>query len=740
MQQLIFISFIILPFLSSADEIKGFVYTNEEGEKQPLPGVNIYWEGTTLGTASQADGSFYIQQNSGQHMLVFSFVGYKQQVVHIDDVTALEVVMEPNLELEEVTVVKKDRGTYLSVINPIQTESISGAELHKAACCNLAESFETNPSVDMSYSDAVTGAKQIRLLGLDGTYSLMQVENMPNLRGLATTFGLTYIPGPWMESIQVSKGAASVLNGYDAIAGQINAEIKKPDSREKLFLNTFANMEGRYEFNGNTNIRLQGDTLSTGIFVHASQLNKKNDHNNDGFLDSPLSKTYHLSNRWKYNNHRGYMSQLGISYLQDDRLGGQTGADWDMTPTVKDPYGVSIANKRFEAFYKSGYVSPNGKNAFAWLSNFSRHETESFYGLTDYKGDETRFYGSGIYTKYMGPIEEHTLNVGASFIYDDFNEMLYGDDIQRTEKVPGVFAEYTFKPNDNLTLMTGLRADFHNIFGTFVTPRMHFRYHFAEHFTIRANAGKGYRTANVLSENTYLLAASRALQYTSDVMQEEAWNYGFSLIQNYTLLGRDLTLNAEFFRTDFKTQLVVDRETSADYVILAPLNGTSYANSLQFDVRWQPIERLDLLLAYRINDIKQTIGGELRDKPLQSDYKGLINLNYTTNLKKWMFDYTIQFNGGGRIPYVYEDWMSRVDMSTDYGHFSPYTIMNAQVTKYFRYWSIYVGAENLTDFTQPNPVAGADDPFGPDFNATNIWGPVMGRKIYIGLRFNLNYE
>ena len=605
----------LVPYFTFADDVRGFVYTMENGVKQPLPGVNVYWEGTTQGTASKDDGSFQINKKGNQQTLVFSFVGYKQQLVSTDGGSSVEVIMEPNLELEEVTVIQKDRGTYLSVINPIQTESISGAELHKAACCNLAESFETNPSVDLSYSDAVTGAKQIRLLGLDGTYSLLQVENMPDLRGLATTFGLTYIPGPWMESIQVSKGAASVLNGYDAIAGQINAEMKKPDATEKLFLNAYGNIDGRLEFNGNGNIRLKGDTLTTALFVHGSQLTKENDHNHDGFLDAPMSKTYQVGTRWKFNNHKGHMMQAGIYYLEEERLGGERGVDWNMEPTVSNPYAVSIDNQRLSAFFKTGYVSGNGKNAIAFLSNFSRHETESFYGLTAYTGDETRFYANGVFTKYMGAVEEHTLNLGASFIYDDFNEMLYAQDIQRTEKVPGIFSEYTFKPNDNVTLMAGLRADFHNIFGNFVTPRMHFRYHFAEHYTVRASAGKGYRTANVLSENTFLLANSRTLQWSDDVMQEEAWNYGFAFIQNYNLLGRELSLNAEFFRTDFSSQLVVDRETSADYVILAPLDGTSYANSLQFDLRWQPVERLDMLLAYRINEIRQTIGGELLDKP-----------------------------------------------------------------------------------------------------------------------------
>ena len=740
MKKYIIYLFILFPILSNSQTLKGKVFGNDNTGKQTLPGVNIFWQGTSDGVASKGDGTFEITKGSSQHMLVFSFVGYTQQVVHINDLTPLEIILDPNLEIEEVTVIKKNRGTYLSVINPIQTERISGAELHKAACCNLAESFETNPSVDVSYSDAVTGAKQIRLLGLEGTYSLLQIENMPNLRGLATTFGLTYIPGPWLESIQVSKGAASVLNGYDAIAGQINAELKKPDSQEKLFLNTYGNAHGRVEFNGNTNIRVIDTKLTTGLFVHASNLSKRTDENGDGFLDSPLSKQFQVQNRWKFNNHKGYMAQAGINVLYEDRLGGQLDAESEMEPTASNPYGINIQTNRIDGFFKSGYVFPNTRTAIAVLSNISRHETNSYYGLTYFDADETRFYGSAVLTRDLDVAGIHSLNTGFSFVYDDFNEMLYGNDISRTEKVPGIFVEYTLKPSENLTLMTGIRADFHNMFGTFVTPRMHFRYKMGEHLTLRSSAGKGYRTSNVLSENIYLLANSRPLVWQDDVMQEEAWNYGFAIVQHYTLLGRDLQLNAEYYRTDFQTQLVVDRETSAENIIFAPLDGVSYANSLQFDVRWQPIERLDMLLAYRINDVKQTIGGELLEKPLLSRYKGLINLNYTTNLKKWMFDYTIQFNGGGRIPRYPFDGMELMQVSSDYYEFSPYTIMNAQVTKYFRYWSIYFGAENLTNFKQQNPITGSDSPFGPEFDATNVWGPINGRKVYLGLRFNLNYE
>ncbi|MBN1819737.1 MAG: TonB-dependent receptor, partial [Prolixibacteraceae bacterium] len=719
---IVLFTFLVTGVYVNAQLIKGVVYSKEENENSPLPGVNIYWDGTQIGTNSDANGSFELKKPNGAHMLMFSFVGYKTKMVHISDNKALKIELEPNLELGEVTVIQKDRGTYLSVINPIQTENIGGAELLKAACCNLAESFETNPSVDVNYSDAVTGAKQIRLLGLEGTYSLLQVENLPNLRGLATNFGLNYVPGPWMESIQVSKGAASVLNGYESIAGQINVEYKKPDAQENLFLNVFQSTEGKTEFNGNKSFRMN-EKLTTGLFVHIENLSKINDHNSDGFLDHPLIKQINVFNRWKFTNQKDFMAQAGFSVLAEDRLGGQNNVSFGMVPLISNPYGINIRTNRYEGFFKTGYVFPDGHTAIAFLSNAAQHHTRSFYGLNRYNADETRIYSNFVYTRDLDFFGYHTLNAGGSFVYNKFDEELYGRFINRKEAVPGLFAEYTFKPNDQLTLMTGIRIDFHNIFGTFVTPRMHFKYHFGNYYTIRLSAGKGYRTANVLSENIYLLANARPLLWESDVFQEKAWNYGISFVQNYSVWNKDLQINAEYFRTDFQEQLIVDRETSSENILLSPLNGQSYANSFQLDLRYEPVERLDVLLAYRINDVKQTIKGELLEKPLSSRYKGLINLNYSTRLKKWMFDYTIQFNGGGRIPRVYENWMSTADISGDFFEFSPFTVMNAQITKFFRYWNIYIGSENFTDFRQKNPITGAEDPFGDQFDATNVWGP-----------------
>jgi outer membrane receptor for ferrienterochelin and colicins len=736
----IFLIFILL-FVSThlfGQQIAGRVLVDENGALQPIPGVNVYWENTRQGTVTNPEGNFSIRQRPGQHMLVFSFVGYESAIVHIDDQEPVEVILKPNLELGEVTIIQKDRGTYLSTISPIQTERIGGAELHKAACCNLAESFETNPSVDVSYNDAITGAKQIRLLGLDGIYSQLQTENIANFRGLATNFGLTYIPGPWMESILVSKGAASVINGYESIAGQINVDFKKPDSQEKLHLNAFASADGKTEFNANTNVRLYKDKLTTGIFFHAENLSNRIDHNHDGFLDHPLNTQVHFYNAWKYNNFNGLMLHGGLRFLIDDRQGGQSSFENGMARTMSNPYGIGIENRLYEGIFKAGYVFPSQSSAIAVLTNVVRHNMNSFYGLSNYNGDETRLTANLIWTQDLDDHGHHTLNSGISYFYNTFDEVLAEmSDMYRKESVPGLFSEYTFKPSEKLTLMAGIRTDFHNTFGNFVTPRMHFRYQPDPRWTIRLSAGKGYRTANVLAENSFLLTSYRVLQFV-ETMQEEAWNYGFNFIQSYKLFDRDLQISAEIYRTDFIKQLLVDRETDPNHIIIAPLAGDSYATSWQVDVRYPIIRNLDLTVAWRQNDVKQTIGGVLLEKPLTSRYKGLITMNYTTNLKKWMFDYTVQFNGGGRLPLVLEDMTHR--MNHNYPEFPSYTIMNAQVTRYFRKWSVYAGSENLTDFMQMHPVQGADNPFEPGFDATQIWGPVSGRRIYAGIRFTLNYN
>ena len=640
-------------------------------------------------------------------------------------------VLQTSQDLEGVEVSARESGTHFSRLDPILTQEISGAELCKAACCNLSESFETNASVDVSYSDAITGAKQIQLLGLAGIYSQIMVENMPNYYGLANSFGLMYVPGTWMELIQVSKGAAAVVNGYESIAGQINVEYKKPDNSEKIYLNFFTDSDGTLEGNMNAATKLN-DKWSTMIYGHASNNKNRNDHNGDGFLDHPLNTQYNFLHRWKYESEK-LISQFGFQYIDEDRTGGQVDYHKSDERSNSNPYGISIHTKRFQAFWKSGIIFQRPSTSLGFLNSYTWHDQDSWFGLRDYTATQNSYYGNLIFQSYLGNTK-HTYSTGLSYRYDDYDEILADSAFSLKESVPGMFFQYTYTNPEKFIFIAGLRADFHNVYGTFFTPRVHAKLNLSHSTILRASAGKGYRTAKVIAENNSLLVSSRDIVTMGGLKQEEAWNFGINITQYVDLLGRELTLNADVYRTEFINQVIVDVDSDVSRIEVYNLDGKSYSNNIQFEIGYELIKNLDFVAAFRISDVKMTLNNELQRKPLVNKYKGLINLSYATNMNKWQFDFTSQFFGGGRLPNTSQNppEYRRGDS------YPAYTIINTQVTRYFKHWSIYIGAENLLGYTQDNPIVAADDPFGEYFDASMVWAPIMGRKIYVGLRFAID--
>jgi outer membrane receptor for ferrienterochelin and colicin len=632
--------------------------------------------------------------------------------------------------LKEVVITNKTPGLFVSRLDPIYTQNITSTELRKAACCNLSESFETNASVDVSYSDAVTGAKQIQLLGLQGIYSQIMMENIPSLRGLATSFGLGYIPGTWMESIQISKGTAAVLNGFESIAGQINVELLKPDEAEKLYLNAYANMHGKVEGNVITTFKLN-EKWSTALFAHAENLSNKVDDNDDSFLDMPLTTQYHIFNRWKYVG-KNVITQFGLSVLDEDRTGGQTDFSTDMLRDTTNPYGINIKTRRYSAFWKGGYIFERAATSLGMLQSFTHHQQESYYGLNTYNAEENSYYLNLIFQSYIGNTN-HGFSTGVSFELNNFIENLNDSAFNHYERVPGIFFQYTYTLGEKLTIIAGLRADHHNIYGAFFTPRFHLKYNITESTILRASAGMGYRTANVIAENNTLMASSRRLITDETPEQEKAVTLGINLTQYFDILGREFRLSGEAYHTNFINQVIIDLDRDPQAFYVYNLDGRSYSNSYQIEASYEPLSRLDVTLAFRYNDVKVTTDDILQYKPLLHRYKGLITLSYATNLNKWQFDFTTQFNGESRIP-------GTASNPPEYqrGTSSPaYTIINAQVTKYFKKWNVYLGGENLTNYKQKNPIIASDQPFGEYFDSTLIWGPVSGMNIYLGLRYTL---
>lgn len=729
---LIFFSLLLYPVQA---KVRGVVKDNAGA---PLPGANVAWVNTKVFAVTAEDGSFSVDKPKDSETLVISYIGFENDTIHVDSENVkLEIVLREGLSLGEVNVVRRRFGTTKLRSSAMNVDIISSAELSRAACCNLGESFVTNPSVDVSYSDAATGAKQIKLLGLSGTYVQMMTENIPNYRGAAAPYGLGYVPGPWMQSIQVSKGSSSVKNGYESITGQINVEFKKPQLPEADWVsaNLFASSTGRYEANADATLKLS-KRWSTSLLAHYENETMAHDANHDGFADIPRVEQYNLWNRWAYMGDH-YVFQAGIKALSEWRNSGQVNHGGN---PGQELYKIGIDTRRYEAFTKNAYIFNKEKNTnLALILQGTFHNQDAVYGHKLYDVDQTNVYASLLFETEFS--KQHSLSTGLSFNYDGYDQRYrLTNDVElprlksfEKESVPGAYVQYTYNLEDKLILMGGIRGDYSSMHGFFVTPRAHVKYNPNEFVNFRLSAGKGYRTNHVLAENNYLLASSRKVRIAGDLDQEEAWNYGASISSYIPLFGKTLNLNAEYYYTDFLKQVVVDMDTDPHEIAFYNLNGRSYSHVFQVEANYPLFKGFTLTAAYRFTDAKTTYNGELKERPLTSRYTGLVTASYKTPLEIWQFDATLQLNGGGRMPsrYILED--GTPSWSARYGSFEQ---LSVQITRYFRHWSIYVGGENLTNFKQKNPIIDAANPWGENFDSTMIWGPVHGAKAYIGIRFN----
>ncbi|MFK7924133.1 MAG: TonB-dependent receptor [Bacteroidia bacterium] len=734
---IIALSLFCIPFSISAQQSSRLEGKVSDGiENTPLVGAKLFWLGTQKGTNTDQEGAFSLRKTAASNQLVVSFFGYSNDTILIGTQSFVEIRMQPDLTLDAVEIEGRKRATSISFLDPLKTENIGEKEIEKAACCNLSESFETNPSVDVAFTDAVTGTRQIQLLGLAGPYTQITRENMPHIRGLSSLYGLTYTPGFWVESIQLSKGAGSVANGYESIAGQINVELRKPEEADRFALNLYANEGGRLEANLNLAHKFEGGKWSTGLLLHGANRSAERDRNGDNFLDNPLNNTVIALNRWKYFGSNGLRIQLGIKGTYIDRFGGQLGASED--PTL---WGMQLNTRRLEGFAKIGKILPKAGHSMGLQLSAATHEQDSYFGLREYDANQQTAYANFAYQGILGTTN-HVFKTGLSFQYDRYAERLESTNYDRVEVVPGAYGEYTYNYLDKLGIVAGLRVDYHNLFGAFVTPRLHIRYAILEKTILRASAGRGQRTANILSENNGLLASNREFVIQGDgdnsdkpfgLDQEVAWNYGLNLTQLFTLDYREGTFSLDFYRTDFVNQIVIDLDQNPRQVVFYNLDGQSYSNSFQAQFDYELIKRLDVRLAYRWFDVKTTYDGKLRQKPLVSTHRAFVNLAYETR-NYWKFDYTVNWQSSKRLPFTSAN-PERYRLE----QLSPaFFIMNAQISKtWLEKFDVYLGGENLLNFIQEDPILGSDQPFSPYFDSSLVWGPIFGRNIYMGLRYNI---
>ena len=752
----LYLVLLIFPILSfSQEKVEGMIMEgNTENKHIGLSGANVYWMNSQIGTITNDEGLFSIPYSKAYNKLIISYVGFETDTLTINEPKMLHHTLKPSNALDEVVVEKKRDAVQKSFTNAQNVITVNSAELLKAACCNLSESFETNPAIDVNFSDALTGTKQIQMLGLTSPYLLITQENIPMVRGASQAFGLTFTPGTWVESIQITKGAGSVVNGYESISGQINAELVKPLTDKTLFLNGYFNKNGRMELNTHINRKLN-DKWSTGIYIHGNARTRKEENNNDGFLDAPLANQINIMNRWQYQNvQSGWVSFLNFRFLNDEKQVGQTAFDPDAQGAIRgfgtssilngtEAWGSEIATRRFDTSLKLGYVFPELPfQSFGFQASYSNHDQESYFGLRRYDINHKSVYSNLIFNSILGDTQ-NKFKTGITFAFDGYQEQVNTDSFSRDDASVGAFFEYSYDNLEKLSLTAGLRVDSHNRLGNFITPRLHVRYTPWERASLRGSFGRGRRAANIFAENQQLFASARQIQILDSegsiygLDPEDAWNYGLSFLQGFTFLNRQGNVTLDFYRTDFLNQVVVDWE-NPNAVFFYNLNGKSIADSFQIEINHELLENVELRAAYKFYDVRTDYRNGRLQKPLQAQNRFFANVGYETEIKEngaqWKFDYTLHNLGKQRLP--------NTDVNPPelrLGEFAKgYSLMNAQITKVFsNVFEVYLGGENLTNFKQLNPVLGADDPFGATFDTSIVYAPIMGRMFYAGFRYKI---
>ena len=737
---------LLLPFfLFSQKEITGVVMEqSSNNERVPLFGANVFWLNTTLGTMTSDDGTFRLPYDTSYKKLVISYIGFRTDTLLIETPKSIFHVLKASDDLGEVTVSVRRKSSATSYLSSQNITTISSKELLKAACCNLSESFETNPSIDVNFTDAISGTKQIRMLGLTSPYILITTENIPSIRGASQAYGLSFVPGTWVESIQITKGAGSVVNGFESIAGQINAELVKPTTDNRIFVNAYGSLNGRTELNTHFNTQLS-DKLSTGVYIHANNRSQKFDRNNDSFLDMPLANQINIMNRWQYANlQKGLISFLNVRYLNDEKQAGQLNFDPKTDRLSNSVWGSEINTKRFEVSGKFGYVNPDiPYRSLGVQLAYSDHDQASYFGTNQYDISHRSIYSNMVYNTIISD-SRHKMKTGLNATYDRYNELVNSQVYNRTERSVGGFFEYSFDNLDALNLTAGIRIDHHNLLGTFFTPRLHARYAPWEKSAFRVSFGRGKRAANIFTENQKLFASSRQINVQSSggaiygLDPEIAWNYGLSFLQGFNLFGRKADLTLDFYKTNFENQVVVDYENPYE-VSFYNLEGASYASSFQAEFSWNLMAYLDLKTAYKFYDVKTQYASGKLEKPLTSQHRYFANLSYELHSEKdggvWKFDTTFNWLGKQRF--------SSTSMSPQAYQLPTYSpsisTLNLQFTKVFsEAFEIYLGAENVTNVKQKSPILSSESPFGSNFDTTFVYGPIFGSTFYTGLRYKLN--
>ncbi|MDC1068873.1 carboxypeptidase-like regulatory domain-containing protein [Candidatus Kapabacteria bacterium] len=735
--------FILLVFLTSISNsnskmIHGNVYGfDSDGNKSELAGVQVWWLGTELGGISNDSGHFMFDLHPNSNTLVFQIKGYPNDTLVVDDKNKfIEHILKTYSSGKDVIVEAIEPNRIINSESIQNEEILTGRHLGKLACCNLSEAFESDPSVNVEYTDPVSGSKQIKLMGLHGKYSQIMIEKISFVRGLNIPFGLSYLPGPWIESISISKGAADVSTGFESTTGQINVELKKPNSEiSDGLINLFLDAGNRLELNSVFNKKID-DRVSMVSMFNINIIPNLNDLNNDGLIDRPATRSMNFSNKFKFEGNTA-KAQVGIRFLIDERESEY------ITNSFNSNFDIS--NTRGELFFKGGDLlgenySVGITGSLSWQENNTNNLLGKIHNEFNLTNNSAQI--NLIVDRTLDGVNDNSKNVlsfGASLLYDDFSNEIISD-IETVNKfsyiTPGIFVSYKNMSFKYIDFSLGLRADYNYLDQVFVTPRSHIKIKPLDNLDLRISGGRGLRYANALAENVFLFLYDENANYLSLVnfeqqAMESAWNYGATLNYSFSLGLENISFSAEYFMTDFNNRVVIDQyRYGGVYSPVIYETSNAYSESYGVDLILPFTDFVEISTSGRIqNSFFENQNSKLIREPLSSIVKSVNTVNYDIKSIDLSLRFTGTYFGQGKRTVLREN-------SDTFQNYNPFWIFGGQINKNFEKqgFEIYFGINNLTSYTIFEDSADSQAIAGNYFG-TDLWGPLMGRNIYIGINW-----
>jgi outer membrane receptor for ferrienterochelin and colicins len=714
-------------------QLRGFVRGVNLSDTLALNGAKIKLLQAKKATFSDSEGKFelYLGKRFPDTLVILS-AGYRPDTILLsekDRFGAISIVLFSD-QLQPEVLVERKAGNGTLKISIAQVERISNGELRRAACCNLSESFETNASVDVNLTDAVSGARKIQLLGLDGVYTQFQLENVPFLRGLETAFGMQSFSGIWLDGIQISKGTGSVVNGHESMAGLINLSVKNPFESERFLVNVYGNRFGRGELNAIMSHKIN-ERWASSLLLNGAINQTVIDENRDGFLDLPQFKNVSALNKWQFNGDK-MEAQFSVYGYYDDRFAGQS----PFSPALF-PFHMALTNQHLEATAKTGFFGSHPGESLGIINHVKVHRTSGYFGGNAIggqrisSGEEKRYYVSINYDR-SSTDGKHTLKSGVSTTLLDITQQAGISILQRNELTAGPFAEYSLLLN-RLSVQSGVRLDYHSLFGWFFVPRIHAKYALTPKTDLRITGGKGWRVPNFLIENNSLMASNKFwVLPVEGVLPEISWNVGGSIASEFQLFNRKATLTLDAYYTWFERQLNIDRDISQAAIVFSYIENQSTALACQAELDWVLSKQFSLRGAYKYLSVQSIYDGTMQQQTMIPTHRLLFTTSWSSKNKRLQADLTANIVGPMRMPHNH----SATGMA-----FSPwYPYLFGQVSYQWKQIKAYIGIENILNIKQANPIISAQDPQDPSFDATMVWGPITGINVYGGITYSLKQK